>query len=200
LAQAGPSLDSLAEAITEVKVVGEVELSAKADTSQAVSAGSQFSVALRATSPEASATRSQSTARTNSASESVRRSGEERLYVTFGSTGAAFRRIVDLLQGHRLWVLLDEWSSVPIVLQPYLADLLRRSIFPITGITVKVAAIEQRSHFHVRSDHGDYVGIEVGADASADVSLDDFMVFDNDEERAKAFFRSLVVRHTGAVL
>jgi hypothetical protein len=200
LAQAGPSLDSLAEAITEVKVIGQVELSTKADASHAVSEETKVSAAIRPTSLDASATSSQSATRTHSASESVRRSGEERLYVNFGSTGMAFRRIVDLLQSHRLWVLLDEWSSVPVVLQPYLADLLRRSIFPITGVTVKIAAIEQRSHFQARSDHGDYVGIEVGADASADVSLDDFMVFDNDEERAKAFFRNLVVRHTAAVV
>jgi hypothetical protein len=122
------------------------------------------------------------------------------LYVNFGSAGAAFRDLVRLLGKRRLWILLDEWSSVPGQLQPYLADLLRRTLFPIAGVTVKIAAIEQRSSFELRSGTGDYVGIEVGADASADVSLDDFMVFDNDEGRAVTFFRNLVFRHTNAVL
>jgi hypothetical protein len=41
----------------------------------------------------------------------------------------------------------------------------------------------------------DYTGIEVGADASADVDLDDYMVFDNNEERAVQFFKELVFSH-----
>jgi len=42
---------------------------------------------------------------------------------------------------------------------------------------------------------GDYVGIELGADASADVNLDDFMVFDNDAQRATRFFQELLFKH-----
>lgn len=200
LAQAGPRLDVLASAITEVKVVGPVELSRKADQASSNTDDFKISASVKPGVPEISVVNSQSVTRTNSASESVRRSGEERLYVNFGSTGTAFRQIVSLLKGRRLWILLDEWSSVPLALQPYLADLLRRSVFPITGVTVKIAAIEQRSHFQAKSEGGDYVGIEVGADASADVSLDDFMVFDNDEDRARAFFRSLVTGHTSAIV
>ncbi len=200
LAQAGPVLDSLAAAITDVKVVGSVELSRKADSADSSTDASKLSATLRPGSLEASVGNEQSVTRTSAVSESVWRSGEEHLYVNFGSTGTAFRQIVSLLQGRRLWILLDEWSSVPLALQPYLADLLRRSVFPITGVTVKIAAIEQRSHFQTRAELGDYVGIEVGADASADVSLDDFMVFDNDEGRAIAFFRSLVTRHTAAIV
>ena len=80
------------------------------------------------------------------------------------------------------------------ILQPYLADLIRRAVFPIPGITVKIAAIEQRSHFKV-GGHADYTGIEIGADASADVDLDDYMVFDNNAERAVQFFQELIFRH-----
>lgn len=83
---------------------------------------------------------------------------------------------------------------MPIELQPYLADFIRRAVFPIQGITVKVAAIEQRSVFKVGT-HTDYTGIEIGADASADVDLDDYMVFDNNAERAVEFFKNLVSRH-----
>jgi hypothetical protein len=96
--------------------------------------------------------------------------------------------------------LLDEWSSIPIELQPYLADLLRRAVFPIGDITVKIAAIEHRSHFQLRGPNRDYIGIELGADASADLNLDDFMVFDNDAERAKNFFRELLFRHVRSVM
>jgi hypothetical protein len=104
------------------------------------------------------------------------------------------------LSGAKVWVLLDEWSSIPLALQPYLADLLRRSLFPISGITVKIAAIEHRSVFQIRYGGGHYVGIELGADAAADVNLDDFMVFDNDPSRAKEFFQNLLGRHVEAIV
>lgn len=80
-------------------------------------------------------------------------------------------------------------------LQPYLADLIRRSVFPVSGITVKIAAIEHRTNFRIQVSQGDYLGIELGADAAADVNLDDFMVFDNNEDRAKEFFREFLFKH-----
>jgi hypothetical protein len=62
----------------------------------------------------------------------------------------------------------------------------------------KIAAIEQRSQFVVPSSQGNYLGIEMGADAAADINLDDFMVFDNDARRARAFYRSLLHKHVVA--
>lgn len=102
----------------------------------------------------------------------------------------------------RIWLLLDEWSGVPLDLQPLLADLLRHAVFPVQGMVVKMAAIEQRSQFSVGAGvgPGDYIGIEVGADAAADVDLDDFMVFANDPEAAKTFFLELLFKHVRAQL
>lgn len=39
----------------------------------------------------------------------------------------------------------------------------------------------------------------MGADASADLNLDDFMVFENDADRATSFFQELLFRHIRAV-
>ena len=95
-----------------------------------------------------------------------------------------------VLPGKRLWLLLDEWSNVPFHLQPLLADLLRRSVLPVRGLTVKIAAIDHRSVFKVDREDFSYLGFEVGADVAADVDLDDFMVFSNDDTMAVAFFSS----------
>ena len=47
-----------------------------------------------------------------------------------------------------------------------------------------------------RLGHGsEYLGIEVGADASADVDLDDYLVFDNNSARAVEFFQELIFSH-----
>ncbi|HTK31089.1 MAG TPA: hypothetical protein VL332_03925 [Candidatus Saccharimonadaceae bacterium] len=199
LAQAGPALDQLAEAITQVRVVGSIE---EVDASGVVTSEKESSSAsLGAASGGIRAHVETGGERAEIASSARQRksTGRSQLYVNFGSAGAAFRRLAALVPTGRVWLLLDEWSSLPLELQPYLADLLRRSVLPTSGMTVKIAAIEQRSTFQLRKEGGDYVGIEVGADASADVNLDDFMVFDNDPERAKVFFRDLITRHAAAV-
>lgn len=198
LAEAGPALDSLAEAITQVRVVGTLDNESTSETSLSSKISDRFEISSNANPGLVSEFGSELTKQSGEAQRS-RRSGREQLFVNFGSTGAAFRRIAEIISPRRMWLLLDEWSSLPLDLQPYLADLLRRSVMPIRGVTLKIAAIEQRSVFQLRKEQGDYVGIEVGADASADVNLDDFMVFDNDPDRAKAFFGDLICRHTRAV-
>ncbi len=42
---------------------------------------------------------------------------------------------------------------------------------------------------------GQYIGLELGADISADLNLDDFLVFDNDQEKAVEFFKNLIFKH-----
>jgi hypothetical protein len=101
---------------------------------------------------------------------------------------------VTALNGQEVILVLDEWSTVPLDLQPFLADLIRRAFFPVRGITIKIAAIEQRSNFRIGESH-DYTGIEIGADASADLDLDDYLVFDNDQSKAVKFFHELLYSH-----
>lgn len=199
LSQAGPVLDELGDAITDVRVVGPVEHHTEAAAAQSDENAFEAGLGFNDISPSIGANFQHRQSESSSFRRAVRRSGNERLYVNFGRTGAAFRRISERLGEHRLWVILDEWSSVPLALQPYLADLLRRALFASPNTTVKIGAIEQRSLFKEYRDEGDYLGVELGADASADIDLDDFMVFDNDAERAKDFFQKLIAKHVQVV-
>jgi hypothetical protein len=130
----------------------------------------------------------------------VQRHGVERHRIHFGAVAHLIGEVIIALGVGRLWVLVDEWSSVPLDLQPLLGDLIRRALFPVQRVTVKIGAIEQRSDFRVGLPAGDHLGIEVGADAAADVNLDDFMVFGNDAERAKEFFATLLYKHVVVAL
>ncbi|MBC1224861.1 hypothetical protein GNF10_34580 [Nostoc sp. UCD121] len=132
-------------------------------------------------------------------SEGVKNSHNKQPTVRFGSIGQLLKNLARSISPKKIWVLLDEWSSVPLDLQPYLADFIRRAMFPIQGIIVKLAAIEQRTHFQLPFVGGNYIGIEVGADIAADINLDDFMVFDNDAERANGFFKELIYKHYQAI-
>ena len=193
LASIGPALDELATASTEVEVVGELqrESALVEGKEQQNTFGSKLSVQSKPA-IELSTT---STSRTSLESRTkTAESGTARYRVHFGSTSKALANIVKAVKQARLLFILDEWSAVPLDLQPYLADLIRRAVFPVSGITVKIAAIEQRSNFKLGTQ-ADYTGIEIGADASADVDLDDYMVFDNNAEKAVQFFQELIFRH-----
>ena len=188
-------LDALAEAATTVKVVGEVErettVGGTAESVSSVEAAVSSSPAVRA---------STSSRRSVSTRSRLVRTGVERHHVMFGPLSRAVRRIVRALAPARLWLLLDEWSSVPRDLQPFLADLLRRAVLPVGGVTVKIAAIERRSRFASSVGAGDYVGIEVGSDAASSVDLDAFLAFENSETQAKEFFARLFHNHTSVWL
>ena len=126
--------------------------------------------------------------------------GAEAYHVNFGSVGSALGKIARMLPNGRLCILLDEWSEVPMDLQPYLADLLRRAVMPTPQVTVKIAAIELRTRFRIVAGGGGNIGLEVGADIASAVNLDDYMVFDNNGANATKFFRKLVFAHTTAAL
>ena len=169
----GPMLDKFAESITELEVVGEVHRETKQEIRAAREDSSALKLSLQAK-PDLEASMSSANKLSSQAESRFEESGQVRYRVHFGSLGKALGDLPKALSPARLLVVLDEWSTIPLELQPYLADLIRRAVFPIAGITVKIAAIEQRSNFKIGS-HGDYTGIEIGADASADVDLDDYI-------------------------
>jgi energy-coupling factor transporter ATP-binding protein EcfA2 len=198
LTEAGSVMDRFAEAVTEVTVAGPVETEVTRKQSDKQTSGSDVKggFAKGLTSSLAFSAADELTAE---AGDSIRRSGLPQHRVHFGRVGQVLQALIATLGSRRVWLLLDEWSSVPFDLQPYLADLLRRSAFPIRGITVKIAAIEQRTNLQLIGPRGDYIGIEIGADASANLNLDDFMVFENDPARATHFFQELLFKHFASV-
>ena len=70
------------------------------------------------------------------------RTGTERLRVHFGSVHRDLEALIAALPNGQLWLLLDEWSEVPMALQPILADLLR-------AFVNKRYCDEQRSRFRI---------------------------------------------------
>jgi hypothetical protein len=193
LSRVGPALDELAAASTEVEVQGETVVESTDSKATASQTGSQAQLAFESA-PRISIGISSAQHAAAGQSTKISQSGNFTYRLHFGRVGAALGKVVSTLPNKTLLVILDEWSTVPLELQPYLGDLVRRALFPVVGLTVKIAAIEQRTNFKI-GEGKDYTGIEVGADASADVDLDDYMVFDNNEERAVQFFKQLVFSH-----
>lgn len=189
--QIAPKLDELAEASTEIRVQAE-EFSRKIteESSRRSSDTSSLGGRIGPEGPKLSANISQGSESSESFTQHTSEQGERRHRVHFGRVSKALKGITEFIPDSHVWLLLDEWSSIPIELQPYLADLLKRSVFPVRGVSVKIGAIEHRSKFVVDSDDPSYVGIELGADASANLDLDDFMVFDNSKDKSIEFLKT----------
>ncbi|RLL43909.1 hypothetical protein D8M04_13475 [Oceanobacillus piezotolerans] len=195
-----PLLDELADALSQVYVEGSTEITQGYDREYQDTTNDSIDGSVNKKGIELNLSMQQTTNQRHNQSVSKMQSGVIRHRVHFGSVQSVMKKILKKLNGKRLWILIDEWSEIPLELQPYLADLLRRSIFPLSDITVKIAAIEQRSKFKSKSTNRDYIGLEIGGDASAILNLDSIMVFNNDQEKAKDFFEQLLYTHIKALI
>lgn len=94
-----------------------------------------------------------------------------------------------------LYVLLDEWSSLPTDIQPYLAEFIKRGFLPTNSITIKIASLEYRSNFSIRSDARAIIGFEVGADIATGLDLDEHFVFDRNKDVVTKAFAEILYNH-----
>ena len=187
-------LDELASACTEVRLEGSSEIIDSLKASRSETSGYDVSVSAK---PSVGVS-----ARADGAQELERRStrtGVQRCYVHFGRLRTAIQALVRELGKHRIFLLLDEWNSIPVDLQPYVGDLLRRALLPVDGVVVKIGAIQHRSHWTLTSGSQEYVGLELGSDIFADVNLDEFQVGFG-RKLAQKFFSELLFKHVAADL
>lgn len=187
-------LDDLGAAFTAVRVAGPVE----ATTEKEDGRSSKSSASAGATIAERPGFEFKLGVEDNASERRVQREtrrGDEQFIFNVGDITRALRNIEAALRPRRVLLLLDEWSSIPADVQPLLGEFLTRCVLPLAAYTVKIAAIEQQTRFRAElEDHGT-VGFELGADVMANVNLDDFMVFESNEERARSFFRRLFFKH-----
>ncbi len=98
-----------------------------------------------------------------------------------------------------LFILFDEWSSIPEDVQPYLAELLKRSVVPNPRAILKIASLEHRTNF-LETVSGRAIGFELGADISTAIDLDDYFVYDRNPEAIAGIYEDMLLRHIGTDL
>lgn len=184
-------LDRLVDTITTVRISGEVEVSKEGESKKSGKSGLGVKLGIKA--PELSFS-GESAGESRRLTKETRR-GAEQTSLNFSDIARALRDLSDSLGGRRIWLMIDEWSSVPPDIQPLLGEFLVRCVLPLNQFTVKIAAIEQQTNFRAALDSGTIIGLELGADIAANVSLDEFMVFEESKERSRDFFKSLFYNH-----
>lgn len=118
--------------------------------------------------------------------------------IVFPQLLGALANVLDLAEA-RLFVLVDEWSSLPSDIQPYLAEFLKRGFLPLSSVTLKVAALEYRCHFNEHRN-GSLIGFELGADIATAPDLDNYFVFDRNPEKITDIYANVLFRHLSAEL
>jgi hypothetical protein len=196
VARLSPLIDELANAAKEVFVRETIEQKHVEGSSVESTFGAQGKAKLSAL-PSVELKGKNEQQQTVGTTTETTNKGRVRLSVSIGQANRALSEFANRFS-KRIWVFIDEWSTLPEVLQPYLADFIKRTFFPNRKYSVHIAAIEHRSSF--RGGNGaDDIGIELGADAFADINLDDYLVFENQHQGSIEFFKEMLFRHLMAV-
>jgi hypothetical protein len=194
LSKISPISERLADSISDIQVAGTVEVSTSEEQSNNNSNKSSSGIKVSLKDIELKSDLEVVTSNVDKQGVSIKRQGQEYNRVHFSSVYTHLASLTSEIKKH-VWIIFDEWSEIPLDIQPYLSELIRRTILPNRSITVKIAAIEQRADFAIYYNDQSRVGIEVGADVAASQNLDEYMVFDNDEDKSKEFFSSLFYKH-----
>ena len=113
--------------------------------------------------------------------------------VVFPSISSPIKTVLGLYSA-QLFILLDEWSSLPLDVQPYFAEFIKRALLPLAGVALKIGTLEYRSEFGVNTPNG-LIGFEMGADISAFLDIDDYYVYDRNPEGITDAFADILVKH-----
>jgi hypothetical protein len=107
-----------------------------------------------------------------------------------------YRHLRDVLKfaETNIVILVDEWSSLPADVQPYLAEFLKRGVLPLKEATMKISALEYRCKFSNHTPNG-LIGFELGADIATAPDLDDYYVFDRNPNQITDVYADMLFRH-----
>ncbi|RKR08624.1 hypothetical protein C8C83_0207 [Flavobacterium sp. 90] len=114
-------------------------------------------------------------------------------YLSFNEISKLLEELSNQLNDTQIVFLLDEWSEIPLDLQPYLAELIKR-VFISSNYTFKFAAIPYRSKFRETIYNDVKIGLEEGGDVFP-ITLDNRYIYETDKIGTKNFYTEILVNH-----
>ncbi len=94
-------------------------------------------------------------------------------------------------------ILIDEWSNIPIDIQPHFAEFLRHCFIPNPYTTIKIAAVRGRTQYCIR-DKGIIYGLEIGPDINVAMDLDDLYMCDRNPAKVYSNLYRILWKHLKA--
>lgn len=195
LSEITPLLDQLNQTWTKSAIMGEVV----SESASVDKKSHEFNSGISFSPSDCSLNISTKDIDTVDQSTTLKLSGKYYAYINLLEATSILQKIADIFFPHKIWLIFDEFSELLPDLQIVLADILRRVICPVRGITFKIGAIEHRSYFRRVITGSNYLGIELGADV-ATINLDELMVFGNNHASSLTFFRDLLFQRVNTIL
>ncbi|MCL8025658.1 hypothetical protein M8316_09655 [Nocardioides sp. BSK12Z-3] len=183
----------LAEFITQ-KTAQVNQRTIRNATSQSNSTAAGIQAGLSQTGPTAGL--DLGSTRTSSGQQEVEFTEALRETIVFSEIYQVLDQALAAMGVEHLVLMIDEWTSIPTDLQPFIAEFLKRSIFPSNRITVKIGSLEYRSRFSVpQPQGGNVIGFELGPDITANLDLDDYYVYERNQNKVEEIFAALLFKH-----
>jgi len=107
-------------------------------------------------------------------------------YISFVEMSEIMTQFLQTTNADRMFFLIDEWSEIPIQIQPLLAELLKRAFITLK-ISIKIAAIPNRTRLMIDNR----IGLEDGGDIFGH-QLDYRFIYELHPDATKKFFNELL--------
>ena len=91
--------------------------------------------------------------------------------VRFPNIARCLEQIGEVTQ-KKIIILIDEWSSLPLEVQPHFAEFLHRSVLSVKCVTVKIASVTGRTRYYTRKEGSAVIyGMDIGPEIRVDLVL-----------------------------
>ena len=101
--------------------------------------------------------------------------------VVFPNVYQCLNRIAEITN-KKFVIYIDEWSNLPLDVQPHFAEFLRRCFISSNYMTVKIAVVKDRTRYCIKNGNIVY-GFEIGADISVAMDLDNVYMYDKNPRK-----------------
>lgn len=116
--------------------------------------------------------------------------------VVFPNIFHCLNRLGEISQA-KFVILIDEWSNLPLDIQPHFAEFLRRCIMPSRFYSLKIAVVKGRTKYCIKDNRVIY-GFEVGADIAVSLDLDTLYMYDRDPRKVFSDLYKILWTHLRA--
>lgn len=126
-------------------------------------------------------------------SKEIRKSAHIKYSLSFSRFGRLLEELLETTDT-RVFLLLDEWSSIRQDIQPYFADYLWRTLFSISRVKFKIAVLPQNYKFQAVVN-GRKIGLDINEDIKLGLDLDRIYSVDNAPSDIVQFCFSFLCQH-----
>lgn len=109
------------------------------------------------------------------------------------------KQLLEIAKIEEFFLLIDEWSEIPLDIQPYFAECFKSTFFSIGKCHIKLAMIPYRTQLTIYDNSHNPLGLE-GSGELFSIDLDDSLVLDRDKTASEKFFTELLYKQLSACL